>query len=327
MSEPAPQPEDPPVEAAHGFRAGLVALCGRPNVGKSTLLNALVGCELAVATRLPQTTRERMLGVWSTDDFQAVLVDTPGIHRARSALNNYMVQEAIRGASGVDLVLLLAEIPMLGDDARAWSPGEGARGALTVLEQLGRPIGLVLTKVDRIGDRRRLLPVIDRWATLHEFAFVIPVSAVTGEGLDALQAEVVARLPEGPPLFDPDQLSERPTRWHAGERVRAAIFAEVGQELPYSCAVTIESYKERERPPRDIIHATVHVERDSQKKILVGKGGATIKAISMRAREDIARFTGRRCDLFLTVRVTRNWTRDETLLARLGYHEPIGGET
>jgi GTP-binding protein Era len=309
-------------------RAGTVGLCGRPNVGKSTLLNALVGAELAVATRFPQTTRERLLGVWSAPGLQAVLVDTPGIHRAKSALNRFMVDEALRGARSVDLLLLLAEAPVVADvaAAEAWEPGEGARAALAALAEIGKPITLVLTKVDRVNPRELLLPVIRRWASLHEFAAVLPVSAHTGEGLGELRAHITAALPVGEPRFPDDQLSDRSMRWHAGERVRAALFRHLGEELPYACAVTVEAFKEQRRPEKDIVRATIHVERDSQKAMVIGKGGQTVKAISIDARKAIAALSGRPCDLFLNVVVTPNWTRDPALMQRLGLHEAVGGE-
>ncbi len=311
------------------FRAGMVALCGRPNVGKSTLLNALMGADLAVASRLPQTTRERLLGLWSTDEFQAVLVDTPGIHRARSPLNRFMVDEAVRGATGVDLVLLLAEAPMLADIelAEAWEPGEGAKAALATVAQSGAPVVLVLTKIDRLKQRDLLLPVIARWAGLHDFAAVLPVSAIQGEGLGDLRQLVSDALPESPPLYDVDALSDRDMRWHAGERVREALFRHLKDELPYSCAVTIESYKEQRKPPKDVIRANVHVERESQKPMVIGAAGRTIRKISMDARAAIAELTGRSCDLFLKVTVTKNWTKDPELMARLGYHQPVGAES
>lgn len=310
-----------------GFRAGTVGLCGRPNVGKSSLLNALVGAELAVATRFAQTTRERMLGVWSDAGFQAILVDTPGIHRAKSALNKFMVDEALRGARSVDVLLLLAEVPILEDAAagEAWTPGPGAVAALEALTPLGKPIALVLTKVDRV-EKAMLLPVIHAWSKLHDFAAVLPVSAHSGEGLDAVRGYIRGALPAGEPRFEDDQLSDRSMRWHAGERVRAALFHHLGDELPYACAVTVESFKEQLRPPRDVIRATIHVERASQKAIVIGKGGQTIKAISIDARRAIAELSNRACDLFLNVAVTANWTRDPALMQRLGLHEAIGGE-
>ena len=327
--DPAPKKPAPTPESSVGadFRAGRVGLCGRPNVGKSTLLNALVGAELAVATRFPQTTRERQLGVWTTEQFQAVLVDTPGIHRAKSALNRFMVDEALRGARSVDVLLLLAEVPQLADPeaAATWEPGEGAMAALQALASLGKPITLVLTKVDRLHPPELLLPVIARWSGLHEFAAVLPVSAHTGAGLDVLRQHIAAGLPLGQPQFAEDQLSDRSMRWHAGERVRAALFRHLGDELPYACAVTIEAFKEQRRPEKDIIRATIHVERESQKPMVIGKGGQTIKAISIDARKAISGLTGRACDLFLNVAVTANWTRDAALMQRLGLHEAVGG--
>lgn len=312
---------DPDREA---HRSGFVALCGRPNVGKSTLLNALVGQHVAVATARPQTTRQRLLGIWTQPEFQAVLVDTPGIHRARSALNRFMVDEALRGARDVDLVLFLAEAPLLPDAeaAAAWQPGEVAREGLDALVRLKRPIVLVLTKVDRLKMHDLLLPVIDAWSAVHPFEAIVPLSAITGDGLAALRAEVVARLPAGPRYYEPDQLSDRDMRWHAAELVREKLFEHLGEELPYSCAVTVTSFSER--PERDVVRATIHVERDSQKGMVVGRGGKMIKTISSQARARIAELTGRPCELRLTVAVARNWTKDPDALSRLGYHDPEG---
>lgn len=316
--------------ATPGYRSGFVALCGRPNVGKSTLLNALLGEELAVATALPQTTRERMLGIWTTDRFQAVLVDTPGIHRAKSALNRFMVDEALRGAQGVDLILMLAEVPSFpagpeGEAAVAeWEPGPGAREAVERLaesrgasDQNSPRMALVLTKCDLLGSRDLLLPIIAKWQAVHPFDAVIPVSAVHGGGLDALRAEVEQALPERPARFDPEQLTDRNMRWHASELIRGELFARLGQELPYSCAVTITTYKELRA--RDLIEAVIHVERSSQKGIVIGAKGRTIKAISMGARARIEALVGRPCELFLQVRVTPGWSKDPKKLEDLGY--------
>jgi GTP-binding protein Era len=316
--------DEPHMDVARpGYRSGFVALCGRPNVGKSTLLNALLGEELAVATALPQTTRERMLGIWTTDRFQAVLVDTPGIHRAKSALNRFMVDEALRGAQGVDLILMLAEVPSFpagpeGEAAVAeWEPGPGAREAVERLAASGRRMALVLTKCDLLGSRDLLLPIIAKWQAVHAFEAVIPVSAVEGGGLDALRAEVEAALPERPAQYDSEQLTDRNMRWHAAELVRGELFARLGQELPYSCAVTITTYKELRT--RDLIEAVIHVERSSQKGIVIGAKGRTIKAISMGARARIEALVGRPCELFLQVRVTPGWSKDPKKLEDLGY--------
>jgi GTP-binding protein Era len=320
MAAPADAPPTSPA-----FKAGFVALCGRPNVGKSTLLNALLGENLAVATALPQTTRERMLGVWTTDRFQAVLVDTPGIHRPKSALNRFMVDEAVRGAADVDVILMLAEVPRLpgGPEgpaaAAAWQVGPGARQAVELLAPLGKPMVLVLTKADLLGDRDLLLPLIERWQAIHPFAAVVPVSALHQRGLEGLREELERLLPTGAPFFEGDQLSDKSMRWHAAELIRGVLFEQLGQELPYSSAVSIRSFREGSKG--DTIEATIHVERESQKGIVIGAKGRMIKAISMAAREKISALTGRPCSLFLEVRVDSDWTRDPRKLARLGYAE------
>lgn len=307
------------------FRSGFVAFCGRPNVGKSTLLNALVGRELAVATPLPQTTRERFVGVLSGDDFQLVLVDTPGIHRARSAFNKFMVDEALGAARDVDVVALLAEVPRLADAeaAKAWRPGPVVLEALEALAGLGHPIVLVPTKVDLLRPRELLLPILDTWRTIHEFAAIVPVSARRGVGLDDLVRELVAQLPEGAPYYDPDDLSDRPLRWHVAELVRKVLFERMAAEVPYSCAVVVDEY--REGPKADRIRATIHVERNSQRGIVIGKGGERIKEVRMRAQRAIEELTGRPAHLFLEVKVTKNWTKDPVAMARLGYR-PRGRE-
>ena len=303
-------------------RCGFVALCGRPNVGKSTLLNALIGEPLAVATPHPQTTRERLRGVWTTASFQAALVDTPGIHRARSALNKFMVEQAVRAASDVDVVLLLADVPRLRDAvaAEAWEPGEVATEALATLADLQRPIVLVLTKIDLLADRALLLPVLQTWSTRHAFAAVVPTSATQSEGLDALRDEIEKHLPEGPPLWGADDLSDRSMRWHAAELVRAELFDALGQELPYSCAVVVTRFKEGERG--DVIDAVIFVERPSQKGIVIGKGGAMISRIREGGQRRIGNLTGRACRLALRVDVAKNWTRDPEALTRVGYEDP-----
>ncbi len=331
VSPPTAEPGAPsggPAEAGASprpFRSGFVAFCGRPNVGKSTLLNALVGQELAVATRLPQTTRERFFGVLSGDDHQIVLVDTPGIHRARSAFNKFMVEEALAAARDVDVVALLAEVPRLPDAeaARAWQPGPVVRTALETLAGFGHPIVLVPTKVDLMKPRALLLPVLDTWRKLHDFAAVVPVSATRGIGLADLRRELVALLPEGAPYFDPDDLSDRPLRWHAAELVRKILFEKMADEVPYSCAVVVDAYEER--PRGDRIRATIHVERNSQRGIVIGKGGARIKEVRKAAQKAIERLTGRPVHLFLEVKVTRNWTKDPAAMARLGYRPTRGG--
>ena len=319
-----------PASSAEPFRSGFVALCGRPNVGKSTLLNALLGEQLAVVCSLPQTTRERMLGIWTSDRFQAVLVDTPGIHQPKSALNKFMVDEALRGARGVDLILMLAEVPRFpgGDEGLAavaeWEPGPGAVDAVARLAELGPPLILVLTKCDLLGARDLMLPIIAKWQAIHAFAGVVPVSALEGRGLEALRAEVERGLPEGPAYYDAEQLSDRTMRWHASELIRSELFERLGQELPYSCAVTISRFQELRA--RDRIEAEIHVERSSQKGIVIGAKGRTIKAISLGARKRIEALSGRPCELFVEVKVTPKWTKDPKKLEDLGYRAAVEAE-
>jgi len=305
-------------------RSGFVAICGRPNVGKSTLLNALIGDTIAVATPHPQTTRERLLGVWTRPHFQAVLVDTPGFHRARSALNRFMVAQARAGARDVDLILLMAECPNLRslEQAQTWEPGEVALEALDAVREVGPPVALVINKIDCLPDRAWLLPVLAAWSARHAFTAVLPVSAVTGEGLDELERLVVERLPQGPRYYSEDDLSDRSLRWHAAELIRAELFEQLRQELPYSCAVRIQEFSEGEH--RDRVAATIYVERDSQKGMVIGKGASTIRQISIGARARISKLTGRRCDLRLDVAVAKNWSKDPEKLEQLGYRDPEG---
>ena len=322
QAHPPAQTLQPDVELPPGHRSGFVAICGRPNVGKSTLLNALVGEPVAVASDHPQTTRERLLGIWTRPDFQAVLVDTPGIHRPRSALNRFMVSQAVAAARDVDLVLLLAETPMLADaeQAQGWEPGPVALQALQTLIELGHPIVLVLTKIDRLADPALLLPVLQRWSKEHAFAAIVPTAALSGQGLQTLQDEIVSRLPEGPRYFDSEDLSDRNLRWHAAELVRGELFEHLRQELPYSCAVVVQRFKHGAQ--RDRVQATVYVERESQKGMVIGKKASTIKAISQAARARIERLTGRPCDLRLEVDVAKGWTKDPAMLDKLGYRDP-----
>lgn len=316
---PSELPEPTPLPPGH--RSGFVAICGRPNVGKSTLLNAVLGEPIAVATPHPQTTREKLLGVWTEDAFQAVLVDTPGIHRARSALNQYMVGQALQGARDVDLVLLLVETPVVrtAEDALAWKPGEVALEALAMLAELNRPIALVMTKIDRLADRDLMIPVLETMSALHPFEGIVPTAAESGEGLEQLRAMVSGRLPEGPRYYDGESLSDRPMRWHAAELIRAELFEHLRDEVPYSCAVVVSAYKEGKTVDR--ISATIFVERPSQKGLVIGKGGRMIKKLREGSQVRIANLTARPCDVHLTIDVAKNWTRDPSKLESLGYRE------
>ncbi len=304
------------------MKSGFVAIAGRPNVGKSTLLNRVLGEKVAIVSPKPQTTRTRLAGILNREDAQLVLVDTPGIHRPRGRLNEFMVRTALAAIGDVDLVLVLVEAARPHPDDRL------------VLESLGataKPKVLVVNKIDRIRDKGELLPLLDELSTLGDFEAVVPVSALTGENVDHLVEVLLERLPEGPRYFPPDMLTDQSERELAAELIREQIIVHTEQELPYTTAVQIESWEEvppeTERPAEPgaparrlvRIAATIHVERESQKAIVIGKGGQRLKAIGTAARAGLERLLGCQVFLSLFVRVQRNWTRDPRRLRELGY--------
>jgi GTP-binding protein Era len=309
---------------------GVAAIVGRPNVGKSTLLNALLGQKIAIVSPRPQTTRNRILGVRTWDGNQLVLVDTPGIHRRRANLNRFMVREAIESLHGVDCVLLLTEIaPPRGEGGPEALDPEDAYVLEQVQEQLARPdagaarelagrVIVVLNKLDRLRDRRPLLPLMAGWRD-RGFEALVPISALTGEGIPALLEEIVLRLPRGPQLYPDDMLTDRSERFLCGELIREQVFQRAGQEVPYSVAVEIERFEERPERGDVMIEAIIHAERESQKAILVGKGGQQIKAIGTAARNEISRLLACKVHLRLTVHVERNWTHSPGARRKLGY--------
>ena len=302
-------PAAPPVR-----RAGVVALVGRPNVGKSTLLNALVGEGLSIVTAKPETTRDRVLAVVTRPggaDAQLVVVDTPGIHQPHRRLGEYMNSEARAAAEDADAVVMVAD---------ATDRGQGPARDAKVLEALAgvtKPVILALNKVDRVRPKEELLPALVAYDAARPFAAIVPISASTGDGVDRLVAELVARTPEGPALYPDDTLTDRPERFFVAERVREAVIEETGEEIPYVTAVEIERFDEKAAVPR--ITAAIHVERPGQKKILVGAGGERIRAVGTRARAEVEKLLGRKVFLELWVKVTPDWTRSADALARLGY--------
>jgi len=299
-------------------RAGFAAIVGRPNVGKSTLLNRLLGQKLAIVSPKPQTTRSRILGVVTRPFAQVALLDTPGLHSARGGLNARMVQQALHTLNEADVALFLIE---------AGSPGiDGAtRKALEQVKAANKPTLLVINKIDALP-RAQLLPLIDRWRREHAFTEVYPLSALTGENVEGLLDAVARHLPEGPPLFPEDQWTDVPEREMVAEFVREQILHQTEQEVPYSAAVVVEEFDESERAvgPRGLtrISATVLVERDSQKAILIGRGGARLKQIGTKAREQIEKLLGCKVFLQLHVKVEKEWTQNSRGLRRAGY----GGE-
>jgi len=292
------------------FKSGFIAIIGAPNVGKSTLLNQLLGQKIAITSEKPQTTRHRILGVAHLPEVQLVFLDTPGIHRARGPLNVRMVEVALKVLGDVDLVVFITD---------AASPDNAADEIiLESLRKRNLPAILAINKVDLV-EKEPLLPLIEKWQAAYPFRAIVPISALERIQIDDLVAEMVAVLPEGPQYYPEDSVTDMPERFIATEMIREKVFRLSGQEIPYGVAVTVESFKER--PGKDLIdiQATIHVERDSQKPIIIGKAGRMLKRIGEQARIDIEQMVGRKVFLKLWVRVQKKWTRDTKAIKRFGY--------
>jgi GTPase len=313
------------------MRAGFVALVGRPNVGKSTLLNQILGEKLAIATPRPQTTRERLLGVWNRPGVQIGFVDTPGLHRpsgaGRSRLNQFMVDEAKNAIASVDALVMLVDAS--GESER--KKGKPKKGevpaidpatelALAEVKAAGKPTVLALNKVDQLRDKRMLLPLLEAYGKLG-FSAMVPISAKTGHGVEALLAEIRGLVPEGEPLFDEDTLTDRAERWFVTEFVREQVFLLTKREVPYAVAVGIDEFEERQREGRrDIkVAATISVDKEAHKRILVGHGGQMIREIGARARHELGQRFDATVHLSLFVRVDEGWTADRAKLRDFGY--------
>ncbi|MCB9522317.1 MAG: GTPase Era [Myxococcales bacterium] len=299
-----------------GHRCGFVTLIGKPNVGKSTLLNQLLGEKLAITSNRPQTTRNRIPGVLTRPDAQLVFIDTPGVHRAKRALNQYMVDVATEAMWETDAVVLLVEAGV-GDDLQV-GISDIALELLAQLKERSKPVFLVINKIDRI-EKPNLLPIIAAYSALHDFEAVVPLSALRGENVDGLVDALVRVLPEGPALYPADALTDLPERFIAAELIREKLFRNLGQEVPYSTAVSIERWRDRSEDGLVEIMATIHVERASQKGIVIGKGGQMIKKLGTQSRMDLQRMLGSRVHLELFVRVDEGWTRSKAQLKALGY--------
>ena len=298
------------MKTAGAFRCGTVAIAGRPNVGKSTLLNALLGQKLSIVTPKAQTTRHRILGVLTRPDFQLLLLDTPGLHAGRGRrLNQAMNREAVAAITGADAALLVA-------DATRWT-GED-ESVLARLVAAGLPVVLVLNKVDRVRPRERLLPLLQELGASDRFTAIVPVSALHGDNLERLLAVVAALLPESGPLFPEEQVTDRSERFLAGEILREQLTLQLHEELPYGIAVEIERYEDLP-DGRLAIDAVIWVERESQRRIVIGAGGQRLKAVGRAARLELNRVLERRVHLSTWVRVREGWTDDDRLLSQLGY--------
>lgn len=289
----------------------MVAVVGRPNVGKSSLVNALVGTKISIVTRKPQTTRHRIQGVVHRPEGQIVLVDTPGMHlKSGRALNRYLNDTAVASLSGVDLVLFVVESGRWNDEDEA---------VFRRLALVGAPVALVINKVDKLKDRGVLLPEIQTQAARRDYAFIIPLSALKRENVDALIQEVLKRLPEGPPLYPEDQIEGQDRSFYLAEIVREKLMERLQQELPYALTVQIETLKDEEKLTR--VEAVIWVERENQKAIVVGAGGRVLKAVGTAARRDMEQRLGRPVFLKLWARCGKDWTDDPRLMAQFGYHE------
>lgn len=312
-----PPPATPDGEPGE-TRCGFITLVGRPNVGKSTLLNRMLGQKIAITSARPQTTRNRIPGVLTRDDAQIVFIDTPGIHRAGRALNRFMNEVATSAIGDTDAVALIVEAGLSADGDVGVS--EVAKEIIAETAQANKPAYLIINKIDRL-QREQLLPVIDAWQSEHAFTEIIPVSALKGHNVDHLVDVFARALPAGPHMYPPDALTDLPERFIAAEIIREKIFRTLKQEVPYSVAVTIESWRDLLQQSRCDINAIIHVERDSQKGIVIGKGGSMIKHIGTQARKELERLLDTQVNLSLFVRVDAGWTRSVSSLRKMGYEK------
>jgi len=293
------------------FKSGFISLIGRPNVGKSTLLNLLLGEKIAIISDKPQTTRNRILGIKNHPDGQIVFWDTPGIHRARSRLNQSMVKAALATYKEVDGICFIIEANRPFDDENDF--------ILETLKTVEKPVLLVINKIDLIP-KPDLLPIMDEYSRLRSFEPIIPISALLGEGVEVLVAEMLKILPAGPRLFPEEMITDLPERFLAAELIREKVFLRTREEVPYATAVVVEEFKERGEKNLVVIKATIQVERESQKGILIGEKGRMLKEIGRQAREEIEALLGTKVFLELWVKVEKNWREDPAALRRLGYH-------
>jgi GTPase len=300
---------NPTPETYKDFRAGLVAIVGAPNAGKSTLLNQMLGQKISITSNKPQTTRNRILGVLDRPAAQLIFLDTPGVHRAGKLLNRRIVDVALATLSDADLVLVMTDVASPQTEAESY--------LLEKLKDHSTPAIMVLNKIDLIP-RPKLLDLIARWSEAHTFEEVVPVSALKGTQVDVLIDLMIKALPKGPPLYPPGSLTDLSERFITGELIREKVIRLTGEEIPYASAVTIDDF-DAAKAKLVRIHATIHLERDSQKAIVIGKGGRKLKEIGEAARMDIERLIGCKVYLNLFVRVQKNWSRDSKALQRFGY--------
>lgn len=297
------------------FKSGFISIIGRPNVGKSTLMNRIVGERIAITTHKPQTTRNKIMGIRNLsgeEQGQLIFLDTPGIHKATTPLNRAMVDAATGTFGNVDLLLLIAEAGA--------APHPEDRFIIESLSQTPLPVFLVINKIDLV-EKPLLLPLIDSFLSLHPFREIIPLSALKGDGVDRLVGEIWKVLPEGPRYFPEEMMTDRSERFIAAEIIREKITLRTHKEIPYATAVVVDSFKEDEERNMIRIAATIHVAKDSQKGIIIGKKGAMLKEIGTRARLEMERFFAAKVFLELFVRVAKDWTNDPRMIQEFGYKD------
>ena len=305
----APTTDHRPPTTDH--RSGFAALIGRPNAGKSTLLNALVGEHIAAVSSKPQTTRTRIQGIITRPNAQIIFVDTPGIHKPGYTLNRRMMGIVAEALAQVDVILLMRDATT--------RLGQGDRFALELVKRANKPAFLLLNKIDLIKQKAQLLPLIEQYSREHEFAEVIPISARRNDGHEVLLKKLIEYLPVGPPLYDPEMFTDQIERTIAAEMVREKILELTGEELPFATAVRTESWQEQSDATE--IHCMIYVERESQKPMIIGRGGQMLKQIGTRARHDIEKMLDRHVRLHLFVRVQEHWRNDPRTLDELGIEE------
>jgi len=301
------------------FRSGFVCILGRPNAGKSTLLNALVGEKLAIVSPKPQTTRNRILGIVQVPPVnnkpaaQVILLDTPGVHKPDSSLGRKMMAEVREALEGCDLLLLIVDVTQ--------KFGHGDQFSLEMAKKAGIPVLLLLNKIDLLPDKQKLLPIIDEYRKRHDFKEIIPLSARKRQGLDLLLEELIANLPQGPRYFSEDQVTDQPLRFMVAEIIREQVLLETSEEIPYASTVAIDQFEEGAR--LTCIAATIHCEREGQKRILVGKHGQMLKKIGTAARLQIEKLVGMKVYLELFVKVSPNWRESHAFIEELDWRRQL----
>ena len=298
-----------PSNKEKSIKTGIIALIGPPNVGKSTLLNCLLGQKISIVSAKPQTTRNRIMGIVNGPDYQLVMLDTPGLHTARSPLNLGMVKVALDTLPEVDAILFMI-------DATLPKPKQEA-SQLHHLRKVDKPVMLAVNKIDLVS-KEKLLPILNAYQDMYPFTAMIPISALESDGTDNLLAEILKLMPEGPRMYPEDIPTDSTERFIVSEIIREKIFRRTNQEIPYSTAVVIDSFKEDEVKKTATIHATILVEKASQKGIIIGKGGATLKEIGKAARREIQDLLGMPVMLKLWVKVQKNWSTNPRFLSEMG---------